>query len=153
MCIRDSYEDWERENTLYFGPELLEIYEQVKKDEFPAEDFRNIRAAGVPSSKHIVFFIDEKDPAYPLCALCLASSNGAMLLRGEEVPRFMLAESVSNEPRSVVVNRILRAMDFIEATDRQLVKEPIPLLFGDRIVIPVQRGVTINILHDVEGDM
>ena len=76
-----------------------------------------------------------------------------MLLRGEEVPRFMLAESVSNEPRSVVVNRILRAMDFIEATDRQLVKEPIPLLFGDRIVIPVQRGVTINILHDVEGDM
>ena len=44
-------------------------------------------------------------------------------------------------------------MDFIEATDRQLVKEPIPLLFGDRIVIPVQRGVTINILHDVEGDM
>ena len=65
----------------------------------------------------------------------------------------MLAESVSNEPRSVVVNRILRAMDFIEATDRQLVKEPIPLLFGDRIVIPVQRGVTINILHDVEGDM
>ena len=149
----DRYEDWERENTLYFGPELLEIYEQVKKDEFPAEDFRNIRAAGVPSSKHIVFFIDEKDPAYPLCALCLASSNGAMLLRGEEVPRFMLAESVSNEPRSVVVNRILRAMDFIEATDRQLVKEPIPLLFGDRIVIPVQRGVTINILHDVEGDM
>lgn len=149
----DRYEDWERENTLYFGPELLEIYEKVKKDEFPAEDFRNIRAAGVPSSKHIIFFIDEKDPAYPLCALCLASSNGAMLLRGEEVPRFMLAESVTNEPRPVVVNRILRAMDFIEATDRQLVKEPIPLLFGDRIVIPVQRGVTINILHDVEGGM
>lgn len=155
-CIIDAfdrYENWERDHTLFFGPELLEIYEMVKKDEFSAEDFRNIKAAGVPSSKHIVFFIDEKDPAYPLCALCLASSNGAMLLRGEEVPRFMLAESVSNEPRATVINRIVRAMDFVKATDRQLVKEPIPLLFGDRIVIPVQRGVTINILHDSEGGM